>query len=218
MDKIMYRVEDIAEDLSIPPEEAEKLLKGLADRMEKAGHLTIRGMVSRAYYERQKEAGFLLDETAASAVRIPLNEKRLLSMEEFCEYAGGIGICTARKHARETGVEVRIGGRRLVDRFLFDEWCSRQNQQGQQQEVLFYGQAAGGRGDTPDCGVQRKAGADNGTAGDNQQEAPARGCPCRRALFIPGAGFGELWQVGGAEHHREPVCHGGSGLQVHRRQ
>lgn len=34
MDKIMYRAEDIAEDLSIPPEEAEKLLKGLAGRME----------------------------------------------------------------------------------------------------------------------------------------------------------------------------------------
>ncbi len=123
MDKVMYSAEDIAEDLSIPPEEAEKLLKGLADRMRNAGHLTIRGMVSRAYYEKQKEAGFLMDEPAAPAARIPLNEKRLLSLEEFCGYAGGIGICTARKFVREIGVEVRIGGRCLVDRVKFDRWC-----------------------------------------------------------------------------------------------
>lgn len=130
MDKVMYNAEDIAEDLSIPPEEAAKLLKGLADRMEKAGHLTIRGMVPRAYYEKQKEAGFLLDEPEAAAARIPLNEKRLLSLEEFCEYVGGIGICTARKHAREIGVEVRIGGRCLVDRVKFDRWCDQEGRKG----------------------------------------------------------------------------------------
>lgn len=130
MDKVMYNVEDIAEDLSIPPEEAEKLLKGLADRMERAGHLTIRGMVPRAYYERQKEAGFLLDESETPAARIPLNEKRLLSLEEFCEYAGGIGICTARKHVRKIGVEVRIGGRCLVDRVKFDRWCDQEGRKG----------------------------------------------------------------------------------------
>lgn len=126
MDKVMYRAEDIAADLSIPPEEAEKLLKGLADRMEKAGHLVIRGMVPRAYYEKQKAAGFLLDEVEVPAARIPLNEKRLLSLEEFCGYAGGIGICTARKHARQIGVEVRIGGRCLVDRVKFDRWCEQE--------------------------------------------------------------------------------------------
>lgn len=64
MDKVMYDAGDIAEDLSIPLEEAEKQLRGLADRMEKAGHLVIRGMVPRAYYEKQKGAGFLLDEPA----------------------------------------------------------------------------------------------------------------------------------------------------------
>lgn len=126
MDKVMYDAEDIAADLSIPPEDAEKLLKGLTARMEKAGHLTIRGMVPKAYYERQKEAGFLLDELAAPAVRIPLNEKRLLSLEEFCGYAGGIGICTARKYVREIGIEVRIGGRCLVDRVKFDRWCDQE--------------------------------------------------------------------------------------------
>ena len=130
MDKVMYRAEDIAADLSILPEEAEKLLKGLADRMERAGHLTIKGMVPRAYYEKQKEAGFLLDESAAPAARIPLNEKRLLSLEEFCEYAGGIGICTARKYVRKIGVEVRIGGRCLVDRVKFDRWCDQEGRKG----------------------------------------------------------------------------------------
>lgn len=126
MDKVMYRAEDIAADLSISSDEADKLLKGLSDRMERAGHLVIRGMVPKAYYEKQKEAGFLLDGTAAPAARIPLNEKRLLSLEEFCEYAGGIGICTARKYVHQIGVEVRIGGRCLVDRVKFDRWCDRE--------------------------------------------------------------------------------------------
>ncbi|MDE7351777.1 MAG: hypothetical protein K2O06_01805 [Acetatifactor sp.] len=35
-------------------------------------------------------------EDVAEDFSIPLNEKRLLSLEEFCEYAGGIGICTER--------------------------------------------------------------------------------------------------------------------------
>ena len=123
MDKAMYNPGDIAEDLSIPLDEAEKLLKGLSGRMEKAGHLAIRGMVPRAYYEKQDESG-------ASAARVPLNEKRLLSLEEFCEYAGGIGICTARRHARQIGVEVRIGGRCLVDRVKFDRWCDQEGRKG----------------------------------------------------------------------------------------
>ena len=91
--------------------------------MPGAWHLVIRGMVPRAYYGRQKEAGFLLDESETPAARIPLNEKRLLSLDEFCGYAGGIGICTTRKHVREIGAEVRIGGRCLVDRIKFDRWC-----------------------------------------------------------------------------------------------
>lgn len=126
MEKVMYNAMDIAADLSIPPDEAEKLLKGLSGRMEEAGHLVIRGMVPRAYYEEQKKAGFLLDEPEVPAARIPLNEKRLLSLEEFCEYAGGIGICTARRHGRKIGVEVRIGGRCLVDRVKFDRWCDQE--------------------------------------------------------------------------------------------
>lgn len=126
MNKVLYNAEDIAADLLIPPDEAVKLLKGLSDRMEESGFLVIKGMVPKAYYEKQKAAGFLLDKAAAPAARIPVNEKRLLNLEEFCEYAGGIGICTARKYARQIGVEVRIGGRCLVDRVKFDRWCEQE--------------------------------------------------------------------------------------------
>ena len=49
--------------------------------MEEAGHLVVRGMVPRAYYEEQKKAGFLLDEPEVPAARIPLNEKRLQELE-----------------------------------------------------------------------------------------------------------------------------------------
>lgn len=123
MNKVLYNAEDIATDLSIPPDDAAKLLKGLSDRMEKSGYLVISGWVPKAYYEKQKGAGFLPNEEMVPAARVPLNEKRLLSLEEFCEYAGGIGICTARKYVRQIGVEVRIGGRCLVDRVKFDCWC-----------------------------------------------------------------------------------------------
>ena len=119
----MYKAEDIAADLSISLNEAAKLLKGLSDRMQKAGYLVIRGRIPKAYYERQKRAGFLLNETPPTITRVPINEKRLLSLEEFCKYAGDIGICTARKHIRQIGAEIWIGRRCLVDRVKFDRWC-----------------------------------------------------------------------------------------------
>lgn len=122
-DKVLYDVWDIASDLAISQEEAEKLLKELQRRMEQSDIYTIKGYVPKAYYKKQKEAGFLPDVSGADASRVPLNEKRLLSLEEFCEYAGSIGICTARKYVRKIGVEVRIGGRCLVDRVKFDRWC-----------------------------------------------------------------------------------------------
>lgn len=123
MSKVMYKAEDIAADLSISSGEAAKLLKGPSDRMEESGFMVVKGMIPKAYYEKQKEAGFPADETGRSAARVPMNEKRLLGLEEFCEYAGGIGICTARRFIRRIGVEVRIGDRCLVDRVKFDRWC-----------------------------------------------------------------------------------------------
>lgn len=122
MDKALYDACDIAADLSIPQSEAEGLLKELCSRMERSGIYAIKGMVPRAYYEQQKESGFLPDD-GKTAAKMPANEKRLLSIGEFCEYAGGIGENTARKYIKEIGAEVRIGGRCLVDRVKFDRWC-----------------------------------------------------------------------------------------------
>lgn len=121
--KALYDIRDISADLSISHEEAEKLMEELRRRIEQDGLYAIKGYVPSAYYERQKAAGFLADAVGTGAFRVPLNEKRLLSIEEFCEYAGGIGTCTARKYARKIGIEVRIGGRCLVDRVKFDRWC-----------------------------------------------------------------------------------------------
>lgn len=123
MDKVMYDTKDIAADLSVPETEAAGLIKELHSRMKRSGIYAISGLVPRAYYEKQKARGFLPELSEMPTGRIPLNEKRLLSIEEFCEYAGGIGTCTARKHAKQIGAEVRIGGRCLVDREKFDRWC-----------------------------------------------------------------------------------------------
>lgn len=53
---------------------------------------------------------------------IPLNEKRLLSVPEFQEYAS-IGRNNAFKLIRAAGCEIRIGKRVFADRVVFDSWC-----------------------------------------------------------------------------------------------
>lgn len=123
MDKVLYDASDIAADLSVSHADAEGLLNELCMRMEKNGLYVIKGKIPKAYYEKQKKDGFIQETQTASFGRMPANEKRLLRIEEFCEYAGGIGVCTARKCARQIGAEVRIGSRCLVDRKKFDSWC-----------------------------------------------------------------------------------------------
>ncbi len=54
----------------------------------------------------------------------PLNEKRLLGLEEFCAYSS-LGQNTARRFAKKAGIEKRIGHKVLYDRALFDEWCDK---------------------------------------------------------------------------------------------
>lgn len=56
---------------------------------------------------------------------IALNEKRLLDIPEFQLYAS-IGRNSALKLARESGAEMRIGRRLLIDRVKFDAWCDNQ--------------------------------------------------------------------------------------------
>ena len=58
-------------------------------------------------------------------VRIPLSEKRLLTISEFQAYAS-IGRNNAFKLIRLTGSETRIGKRVHADRVKFDAWCSEQ--------------------------------------------------------------------------------------------
>lgn len=123
--KFFYTAEDIAIDLSVSEGEAAELVKKLQKELKEAGKMVIRGKIPAAWYERQKEGGFL--ETGQQAERIPLTERRLLGIKDFREYAGGISDGRARKLAKEIGAEVHIGDRFLVDRMRFDEWCMEQH-------------------------------------------------------------------------------------------
>ena len=124
--KIFYTAADIASDFSISEEEAAELVKKLHNELKESGKLVVSGKVPAAWYERQKKQGFL--KIGRQAERIPLTERRLLSIRDFREYAGGIGDGTARKLAKEICAAVHIGDRLLVDRLRFDEWCTAQNQ------------------------------------------------------------------------------------------
>ena len=59
---------------------------------------------------------------ARDEATVVLSDKRLLSIDEFCIYAG-IGTTTARNIAEITGALFRGGHRVLVDRVKFDRYC-----------------------------------------------------------------------------------------------
>ena len=128
--KVFYTAADIASDLSISEEEAVELVKKLHKELKASGCLVVSGKVPAAWYEQQKENGFM--KIGKQAERIPLTERRLLSIRDFREYAGGIGDGMARRLAKEIGAAVHIGDRLLVDRLRFDEWCTERNRQGRQ--------------------------------------------------------------------------------------
>ncbi len=125
--KIFYTVEDIAFDLSISKQEAAELVKKLHRELKASGKIVIPGKVPAVWYELQKAEGFL--RIGRQVEHIPLTERRLLSIRDFREYAGGISDGMARKLAKEIGATVSIGDRLLVDRLRFDEWCTKQNLQ-----------------------------------------------------------------------------------------
>ena len=129
--KVFYTVADIAADLSISEGEAVKLMKVLQKKLKAAGKMIMPGKVPAAWYESEKEGGFM--DAGQQEERIPLTERRLLSIKDFREYAGGISDGRARKLVKEIGVSVYIGDRLLVDRIRFEEWCTAQNQQNQQE-------------------------------------------------------------------------------------
>ena len=56
---------------------------------------------------------------------IPLNQKRLLNISDFQQYAS-IGRNNAFRLIKESGCEIRIGKRVYADRVIFDEWCNSQ--------------------------------------------------------------------------------------------
>lgn len=49
-------------------------------------------------------------------------ENRLMNLEEFQRYAGGIGRNSALRLAREAEARVKIGRRLLIDRVKFEAW------------------------------------------------------------------------------------------------
>lgn len=117
--KVFYTAADIAADISISEEEAMELVKKLHKELKAYGCLVVSGKVPAAWYEQQKENGFMIGQQEEC---IPLTEKRLLKLNEFCCYSG-MGQKTARKFAKAVGIEKRIGRSVLFDRVLFDEWC-----------------------------------------------------------------------------------------------
>lgn len=107
-----------------------EIVKRLQKELKASGSLVVSGRVPAAWYELRKAEGFI--GTGYPSERIPLTERRLLSIRDFREYAGGISDGMARKLARETCAAVRVGDRLLVDRLRFDEWCTEQNPRGRQ--------------------------------------------------------------------------------------
>ena len=128
--KVFCTAADIAADLSISGEEAVKLVKAMQRNLKAAGTMVMPGKVPAAWYESQKEGGFM--DIGQQEERIPLTERRLLSIKDFQEYAGGISDGRARKLVKEIGASVYIGDRLLVDRIRFEEGCTAQNQQARQ--------------------------------------------------------------------------------------
>lgn len=124
--KAFYTAADIASDLFISEGDAVELVKKFQKELKASGKLVVSGKIPAVWYELRKAEGFM--SIGQQEVHIPLTERRLLSIKDFREYAGGIGDGMARKLAKEICAVVRIGDRLLVDRLRFDEWCTKQNQ------------------------------------------------------------------------------------------
>lgn len=119
--KIFYSVADIACDLSISEGEAVEIVKRLHKELKASGKLVVSGRVPAAWYETQKAEGFMA--IGQQAERIPLTEKRLLNIKEFCRYSG-LGRDAAYKIGERMEITKRNGRKVLFDRVLFDEWCN----------------------------------------------------------------------------------------------
>lgn len=119
--KVFYTAAEIASDLSVSEGEAAWLVKKLHKELKASGKLVVSGKIPAAWYEMRKAEGFL--GTGQQEERIPLTEKRLLDVKEFCCYSG-LGRDAAYKVGERMGITKRNGRKVLFDRVLFDEWCS----------------------------------------------------------------------------------------------
>ena len=117
---MFYTAADIASDLSISKTEAEELVRKLHRTLKRAGKIVVAGKVPAAWYEKQREKGFM--EAELLPEHIPLAEKRLLNLKEFCLYSG-LGRDAAYKFGEKTGITKWNGRKALFDRVLFDRWC-----------------------------------------------------------------------------------------------
>ena len=124
--KAFYTVSDIAYDLSISESEAEELMKQFHKVLKASGKIVLSGKIPAIWYEMHKADGFM--KLGMYYRRVPLTEKKLLSVKEFCQYAGGIDVRLARSFARENNLVVHIVGKMLNDRHRFDEWCVAQTE------------------------------------------------------------------------------------------
>ena len=120
--KLFYTAADIASDLSISEGEAVAFIKKLHKELRASGGLVISDKVPAAWYGMRKAEGFM--SIGQQEERIPLTERRLLGIKEFCCYSG-LGRDAAYKFGKREGIIKRNGHNVLFDRVLFDEWCNK---------------------------------------------------------------------------------------------
>lgn len=123
MERQFLTPEDVAGDIQVSIEDAGELIRQMVKQLRDAGYVTVSGRIQRKYYEKQKEAGFMVARKEIEREDpVRLDEKRLLSIGEFCTYAS-IGREKGMKLAQAAGAVFRIGKRVTVDRVKFDQWC-----------------------------------------------------------------------------------------------
>lgn len=123
MERQFLTPEDVAEDTGLSVEEARELVKQMIKQLRNAGYVTVEGRIQRKHYEKQKEAGFMVARKEIEREDpVRLDEKRLLSMGEFCTYAS-IGREKGMRLAESAAAVFRAGKRVMIDRVKFDQWC-----------------------------------------------------------------------------------------------
>lgn len=61
-------------------------------------------------------------------IYVRLDEKRLLTLKEFCQYSS-MGRNAALKFIREHHLNISENNRFLIDRIAFDRWCEERQEE-----------------------------------------------------------------------------------------